>query len=97
MKQFIILIVLLSASIIGVAQDCPYYDKYIQKGNTALKAEQFEEAINHYSTAMLHCPEKVQVARGHRGRAHEKNEERRGLRYEYESWSRRHIRLAEEA
>jgi seryl-tRNA synthetase len=64
MKQIILLILLISCSIIGIAQDCPYYDTYIQKGNKALKAEQFEDAINHYSAAMLHCPKKAQIVRG---------------------------------
>ena len=51
----------------GYAQkDCPFYDKYIHIGDSIIdKGEKadFQAAINAFSTAMLHCPEKAQQAR----------------------------------
>ncbi|MDX2303797.1 MAG: hypothetical protein NW226_13410 [Microscillaceae bacterium] len=38
---------------------CPLYQKYMDKGNAAVKAERFEEAINAFSAAMLHCPDQA--------------------------------------
>lgn len=51
----------------GYAQkDCPFYDKYIHIGDSIIEKGEnadFQAAINAFSTAMLHCPEKAQQAR----------------------------------
>ena len=46
-------------------QNCPYYDKYVQRGDAIMRQgdkADFEAAINAYSTAMLHCPSKAEAA-----------------------------------
>mgnify|MGYP000226986754 CR=1 FL=1 len=47
---------------IGQSNDCPYFNKYIKKGDTAFKKKKFEAAINAYTTAMVHCPKKAKTA-----------------------------------
>jgi hypothetical protein len=42
--------------------DCPFYKKYINTGDIALKKKNFEAAINAYSTAMVHCPRQAKIA-----------------------------------
>ncbi len=64
MKHYILHIFLLVT--LGSAaqkQDCPYYQRYIDKGDAYLKEKKFMEAINAFSTAMLHCPENAKEAR----------------------------------
>ena len=67
MKRLINFLILWFVPFILSAQDnCPHYNKYIQRGNAELnkgsKAD-FRKAINDYSTAMLHCPEKAEEGR----------------------------------
>lgn len=64
MKHYFLHIFLLVT--LGVAaqqQDCPYYQRYIDKGDAFLKEKKFMEAINAFSTAMLHCPDNAKEAR----------------------------------
>lgn len=67
MKNLLLLFLLFSMWSVAAQKNCPYYTKYIEKGNLELakgsKAD-FEAAINAYSTAMLHCPEAAEEARG---------------------------------
>ncbi len=63
----LILFCFLILNLVGLTQsNCPYYDKYIRVGDSILKKgdkADFKDAINAYSTAMLHCPDSAQEAR----------------------------------
>ena len=65
-KHCITSLLLLLIPLFGVAQatdkDCPFYKKYIDAGDLAIKQGNFEAAINAYSTAMVHCPENAKIA-----------------------------------
>lgn len=62
--QYIIssLFLLLPILVIGQETDnsCVYYDKYIKEGDKALRTKDFKKAINAYSIAMVHCPNRAQ-------------------------------------
>lgn len=65
MKTILFLFLFLGLQLEGLAQYCPFYQKYINKGNEILKGKtktKFQDAINAYSTAMLHCPAKSDEA-----------------------------------
>ena len=65
MKKLVFLVFLvINLSLMGQG-DCPYYQRYINKGDQELSKgpnANFEVAINAYSTAMVHCPEKADEA-----------------------------------
>jgi len=67
MKNILFLVFLIGQLTIAAQSNCPYYKKYIAKGDAELKKgskADFEAAIDAYSTAMLHCPDSAEVARG---------------------------------
>jgi hypothetical protein len=57
----------LCCHLVSTAQsNCPYYAKYVHQGDSILNtqsATKFEDAINKYSIAMAHCPDKANEAR----------------------------------
>jgi Predicted chitinase len=60
----IILFCFLSLQLESFSQSiCPYYNKYINLGDSNFVKGHYQDAINAYNTAMLHCPEKAQEAR----------------------------------
>ncbi len=62
---FLLYFLLLSLHVTG-QDNCPHYNKYIQKGDAEIAKgnnANFESAINDYSTAMVHCPDKGEEAR----------------------------------
>jgi len=60
----IILFCFLSLQLESFSQSsCPYYNKYIKLGDSNFVKGHYQDAINAYNTAMLHCPEKAQEAR----------------------------------
>ena len=61
MKKLTIILFALLIPMLSISQDCPYYETYIKKGDKALQEEDFLEAINHYNTAIVHCPDNTEV------------------------------------
>ena len=61
MKKLTIILFGLLIPMLSISQDCPYYETYIKKGDKALQEEDFLEAINHYNTAIVHCPDNTEV------------------------------------
>lgn len=66
MRKSLLFCLILSRFVALAQDDCPYFSKYMEKGNAELTKgsnADFESAINAYSTAMIHCPEKAEEAR----------------------------------
>ncbi len=69
MRKLILFGIFFTGHLVLFAQEaelCPFYKKYITIGNTEIQKghnANFEKAINAYSTAMLHCPERAEEAR----------------------------------
>jgi len=67
MKNLLFLIFLIGQLTAAAQSNCPYYKKYVATGDAELKKgskANFEAAIDAYSTAMLHCPDMADIARG---------------------------------
>jgi len=66
MKNLLFLLLLIGQLTAAAQSNCLYYKKYVATGDAELKKgsqANFEAAINAYSTAMLHCPDKAEEAR----------------------------------
>ena len=67
MKNILFLIIVFyGTTVASQSPECPYFHKYIQQGDAEMKKDSivnFEAAINAYSIAMLHCPDKAETAR----------------------------------
>ena len=66
MRHIFFIYFLLGTLLLTAQQNCPLYKKYMSKGHLEMdkgSEANFETAINAYSIAMIHCPEKAKEAR----------------------------------
>ena len=65
MKQLTLIFSMLFCLVLTAQDDCKYYQKYIDAGDLEIAkgdTANFRQAINDYSTAMVHCEDKTEEA-----------------------------------
>jgi Leucine-rich repeat (LRR) protein len=66
MKHLYILLLVFAGHIVSAQSNCRFFDSYVKKGDDEINkgnSANFEYAINQYSIAMVHCPDRAEEAR----------------------------------